>query len=178
MRAAVPAGICTLLALGGHLAGGGVMPSVPLLLVTALLLTGVLAVLAGCQRGLPQLFGILVAGQLAFHAAFTLDDGHGQPALVDGGHSALSILTSPAMAAGHLFAAVLAAVLLAYGDHALWAAYRLLLRVALPDVPLAQLAGGVAPPCSRPAGDAVPVGFGIRIARATSRRGPPQVTAA
>jgi hypothetical protein len=191
-RAALGAGTCVLFALVGHLAGGGRAPSVPVVVVTTAFASAVCLALAGRQRRFPELFLALCVGQLGAHVAFSVDGRHG--ALMPGGaidlsvsrslsppaatsqHGMLSVITSPAMALGHLAAAAAAAILLAYGERALWAAFRLLLRVMLARVSAAPVTPRHTGPVWLTASDRVWY-VGLVVSRWTSRRGPPAAVA-
>ena len=143
------------LAAGAHTLAGGQLPS-PGILLALLALTGLASTTATrLKLNLPALAGLLGAGQLVLHEAFTAFSGPAlSPALAgavsgpgDRAHhvgpvplpagigstlAAPGLDSGPAllMLAGHALATLLCAVLLARGEAALWAA------------------GGVAPPAA------------------------------
>lgn len=152
------------LAAGAHTLAGGQLPSAGILLAL-LALTGLVSTTATrLKLTLPALAGLLGAGQLVLHEAFTafsapalspalagavsgpagglahhagqvpLPAGLGSPVAASGLDSGLSLL----MLAGHALATLLCAVLLARGEAALWALaawLRPLLRLPDPVTP-------------------------------------------
>ena len=184
------------LAAGAHTLAGGQLPS-PGILLALLALTGLASTTATrLKLNLPALAGLLGAGQLVLHEAFT---AFSAPALTPAPAGALSGpagdlahhagpvpfaagLESPLaasgldpghsllMLAGHAVATLLCAVLLARGEAALWALaawLRPLLRLPAPVTPDA-----VAVPAATiwPA-ESVPLPW--RNLRRDCRRGPP-----
>ncbi|MFP5315082.1 MAG: hypothetical protein ACLGHS_06865 [Actinomycetes bacterium] len=150
MRATVTAGVVFLLAAGAHIAGGAALPD-PLILGT-LAVTTVLAttVLSRRKLSLPSVLGVLGAGQVLLHEAFSTltttaacvpsSRAHFGPQQVHcapaGGmeHAhASSLLDNPLMFAAHAGAVVATALMLYYGETALeLAAQWLRPLVALP----------------------------------------------
>ena len=161
VRAAATAVVVFFLAAGAHLAGGAALPN-PLILGT-LAVTTLLAVtiLARKKLSLPAVLGILGAGQLLLHEAFTTltttaacvpaSRSHFGPQQVHcaptGGaeHAhAFSLFDSPLMFAAHAAAVVVTALMLYHGEAALeLAAQWLRPLAALPQLksqpPLADL---------------------------------------
>jgi hypothetical protein len=140
-RAVLITGMAMSLATAGHVLGGGAVPGPGATAVLAILLVPPVAWLAGRQLSLLALLGVLGAGQLMLHTAFTaLSPGdicpqswagqppHHGPAAGAGcaatDSAALSIHTgegaAPDMTAGHLLALVSTAWLLHKGEQALW----------------------------------------------------------
>lgn len=181
------------LAAGAHTLGGGQLPSAGILLAL-LALTGLATTTATrLKLNLPALAGLLGAGQLVLHEAFTvfsapalagavpgpagavaphharpvpLPASAGNPLAASGMDSELSLL----MLAGHAFATLLCAFLLARGETALWS-------LAAWLRPLLRLPAAVAPaPVAVPAatgwpGESAPLPW--RNLRRDCRRGPP-----
>lgn len=161
LRAAATAVVVFFLAAGAHLAGGAALPS-PLILgtlaVTTLL---VVTILSRRKLSFPSVLGILGAGQVLLHEAFTTltttaacvpaPRGHFGPQQVHcaptGGleHAhAFSMSDSPLMLGAHAAAVVVTALMLYHGEAALeLAAQWLRPLVALPQLviypPLADL---------------------------------------
>lgn len=188
------------LAAGAHTLAGGQLPS-PGILLALLALTGLAATTATrLKLNLPALAGLLGAGQLVLHEAFTAfsapalspapagaaagptgDLGHhagplSLPAGLDGplAASGLDSGLSVMMLAGHALATLVCAFLLARGESALWALaawLRPLLRL-----PAAVTPGAVAVPAATgwPA-ESVPLPW--RNLRRDCRRGPPAAVA-
>lgn len=136
VRATVTAVVVFSLAAGAHLAGGAALPN-PLILGT-LAVTTLLAVTVLSRRKLPlpAVLGILGAGQLVLHEAFTTltttascvpaSRGHFGPQQVHcapaGGmeHAhAFSLFDSPLMFAAHAAAVLVTALMLYHGEAAL-----------------------------------------------------------
>lgn len=161
IRSAVTAGVVFLLASGAHIAGGAALPD-PLILGT-LAMTTVLAVTILSRRklSLPSVLGVLGAGQVLLHHAFsTLTStaacapatrAHFGPQQVHcvpaGGMEhvhAFSLFDNPLMFAAHAAAVGATALMLYYGETALeLAAQWLRPLLALPRLvvfpPLADL---------------------------------------
>ena len=178
------------LAAGAHTLGGGQLPAGGILLAL-LALTGLASTTATrLKLGLPALAGLLGAGQLVLHEAFSVFSApalagavtgpagdaalhHAGPAPLPAG--AASVLAASGsdsllMMAGHALATLLCAALLARGEDALWslaAWLRPLLRLpaaAAPDAVAVSAATG------RPAESAP---LPRRNLRRDCRRGPP-----
>lgn len=196
LRSAMVALTILSLAAGAHTLAGGRLPSAGILLAL-LALTGLASTTATRMKlNLPALAGLLGAGQLVLHEAFTdfsapalspalagavsgpagdlahhagpvpLPAGLGSPLAASGLDPGLSLL----MLAGHTLATLLCAVLLARGEAALWALaawLRPLLRLPVPVT-----SGAVAVPAATgwPA-ESVPLPW--RNLRRDCRRGPP-----
>lgn len=188
LRSAMVAFTVLSLAAGAHTLADGQLPS-PGILLALLALTGLASTTATrLKLNLPALAGLLGAGQLVLHEAFTAfsapavpgpagDPGHhavpvplpagaDSPLAASGLDPGLSLL----MLAGHALATLLCAFLLARGEAALWslaAWLRPLLRLPAPAMPDA-----VAVPAATgwPA-ESVPLPW--RNLRRDCRRGPP-----
>ncbi|WP_433294565.1 hypothetical protein ACQPZQ_10650 [Pseudonocardia sp. CA-142604] len=114
LRGAVLAGLTSLLTAAGHLAGGGTIPSLALLILLFPLLTGVFVALARHIAGVVGTVVRLAAGQLVLHYLMVLM--HPTHAVADpvalsnwrmlGMHAAVTVAT--AVAVRHADAAVLA----------------------------------------------------------------------
>jgi hypothetical protein len=167
LRGSALAACCTLLALSGHVLGGGSVGSVLAMLVVAAPLGGAFVVWADRQRGPVELAAAGLVSQLAFHLVFALCGGatsHGRP---DAGW----------MVAGHVLAAVVAAWLLSGGERALWGLYRALTGVVVRRVvPRSVSVRGTGASHLFDAAPAVRAA-GAEVARAHPRRGPPQALA-
>jgi hypothetical protein len=112
---------CVLLALAGHVLGGGsATPVLPILVVGASL-GGAFVVWADGQRGIRELAGAALGSQLAFHAVFLLCD--------DVGAMAPSSTWGVQMVLGHGLAALGMVWVLSRGEAALWNLYRVLQRL-------------------------------------------------
>lgn len=196
LRALVLGLAVLLLGAVAHVAGGGLLPPVPVLagLVAACGLTS--WVLLDRQVGTRTVVVLAVAGQALVHNALTVTAGHagdhggtadGVPGLLlaiahDLAHHTLG---DPAMLLGHLGAAVLAGLWLAAGERALWRLLVLLGRLAagLPGL-AGHLLPGLVPGVPAPnAGAARRTPETVRpatvlLARDLARRGPPALLAA
>src|SRR3954453_14415641 len=87
---------CTVLALSGHVLGGGQVSAVVPMLAVAGPVGAAFVVWADRQRGPAQLAAAAAGSQVAFHVAFSLCGGTGLP-----GHATRGVV---AMVAGHLVA--------------------------------------------------------------------------
>jgi hypothetical protein len=127
-RASVFAVLATQLAALGHVMGGGLLPDPAVLLTIAVFLGGSLSGLATRRRTVTQIFAVLAASQLVFHADFEVTATHA-------GHGAGGPLDTPRMLVFHLFAALAAAALMAGGESTLFrlfaALHRVLVRVRI-----------------------------------------------
>jgi hypothetical protein len=153
-----------LLALAGHVLGGGsAHPTLPLLVVGAPL-AGAFVVWADRRRGTRELAGAALGSQLAYHAVFVVCD--------DVGALARSSTGGVQLVLGHGLAALGMAWVLSRGEAALSNLYRVLQRVGISR--LHALAFDVRPQWKSvvtvlPAG----CGSGLLLASACVRRGPP-----
>ena len=149
-RAALVTAVAVSLAAAGHVLGGGQLPDIGTVAMTAAVLLAPAAWLARRQLSFAVLVALLGAGQLTLHTAFAafspgasclpqlpfsqLSSGLTPPAggLTHYGHGGLSCTAavetvamgdganSPAMLAGHLLAMLATAWLLRRGEAALW----------------------------------------------------------
>ncbi|MFD2080913.1 hypothetical protein SAMN05421678_104406 [Actinopolymorpha cephalotaxi] len=120
-RGALLAALTGMLAVAGHLAGGGHLPPLPNLLATAVLLGATFAALAGKQRGPVHLLLAAIGSQLLFHAAFVLV-----------GHSGDRLLPDTHLLTAHLAVAAVLAVLAAHADTIWWALVHLVTQTRIP----------------------------------------------
>ena len=163
LRSAMVALTILSLAAGAHTLAGGQLPS-PGILLALLALTGLASTTATrLKLNLPALAGLLGAGQLVLHEAFTAFSGpalspslagavsgpgdvahHAGPGPLPAGFgstlAAQGLDSGPTllMLAGHALATLLCAILLARGEAALWALaawLRPLLRLPSPVTP-------------------------------------------
>jgi hypothetical protein len=163
------AACCAMLALAGHVVGGGGVPK-PYALVAVAVLTGAgFCVLADRQRSFRQVFAGAVAAQVAFHSAFSLAGSGGDHA--PGGAPEMGVGASVAMVGGHLLAAACTAGLLTHGDAVLWALVSLLALVRMP--PLGALPAVTRPSSAVPCPPYLRPPGSVLSARVHPRRGPP-----
>ena len=187
-RAALVIALAVSLAVAGHVLGGGQLPGIGTVAVTAAVLMAPAAWLARRQLSFAVLFALLGAGQLTLHTAFAaLSPGAScLPRLTltpptHYGHGGLNCTAavetvamgdganSPAMLAGHLLAMLATAWLLRRGEAALWQ----LLAWLRPLVRLPRPAG-LTPARHRPAAcPTVFVAAHRRNLRHNTLRGPP-----
>ena len=194
-RAGLVTSVAVSLSVAGHVLGGGQLPDTVALAVTAAFLLAPAAWLARRQLSFAALFGVLGAGQVTLHGAFTIFSPGASclPQLplaqlplaqlppAHDGHSGLGCMAametmpmdeganSPAMLAGHVLAMLATAWLMGRGEAALWQ----LLAWLRPLVRLPRPAG-FTPTGHRPA--AWPVVFVAahrRNLRLDTLRGPP-----
>ncbi|WP_018636753.1 hypothetical protein [Parafrankia elaeagni] len=131
-RAAVFGVASVCLAVAAHVVASGISPSLPLVLVsTVLLVRMAFGGLSGRERPLGAVAAAVVAAQVLLHTVFVLathhgpatDPGHrvsrGVPGA--GAHLLTALLPGPAMAGGHALAALGVAVALHRGERRLWA---------------------------------------------------------
>jgi hypothetical protein len=161
---------CVLLALAGHVLGGGSGSSVLPLLVVGAPLAAAFAVWADRQRGLRELTVAALCSQPAFHVVFLLCGANGVLP-----HSRR---WNGAMVLGHGLAALAIAWVLSRGEAALWSLYRVLHRVV--RVVLLRARDLDLGPVRVAAVAVVPArcGVGLLLASALGRRGPPRPLAA
>jgi hypothetical protein len=163
---------CTMLALAGHVVGGGGVPKPYALVAVAVLAGAGFCVLADRQRSFRQVFTGAVAAQAVFHLTFSLaGPGSGAHSSGAGAVPGTSLGPDLVMVGGHLFAAAGTAALLAHGDTVLWALVELLGLVRVPALGALPV---VAVPCpvvqSFPD---LPAPGAVLSARVHPRRGPP-----
>jgi hypothetical protein len=166
LRAAVLAIVTTVLAAVGHLAGGGSLPDITVLVVLLPLLAGVFSTLAERARSTVGTLAVLGAGQLALHHLIELlNPSHAAH------HGAGADASSTGMLAVHVGATLLTAAVLRYADRAI-AVVGAALGWVLPRRPPVlsadrPLASRVTP------GAAVSLRLARALAAAQVRRGPP-----
>ncbi len=164
LRGVVLAALSTLLTALGHVAGGGSLPDLALLVVLFPMLCGVLASLARCCTSTGAAVLTLAAGQLALHELLELMHPSHQA-------SRPAVLAGAAMLAMHAVATLVTAVMVSTADRALVA-----LVAALRGVLPRRL---VPPPADRPLPTlavpplAVPARLRLAHAAPLLRRGPP-----
>jgi hypothetical protein len=166
LRAAVLATVTTVLTAVGHLAGGGSLPDITVLVVLLPLLAGVVSTLAERLRSTAGTLAVLGTGQLALHHLIELlNPSHAAHHLAGPGAS------SGTMLATHAGATLLTAAALSYADRAIAVVGAALGRV-LPRRPAVLCADR---PLVTPVTPGTPVS--LRLARALAaaqvRRGPP-----
>src|SRR4051794_37767740 len=115
VRGSLLALCCTLLALSGHVLGGGRAVEVLPMVAVAGPLGAAFVVWADRQRGPVELAVAAAGSQVAFHLVFALCGGTGLP-----GHATTGNLE---MVAGHLAAGLAMTWVLSRGERALWALY-------------------------------------------------------
>lgn len=190
LRSAMVATTIVVLAAAAHVAGGGQLPA-PAILAAFLALTGLVSTAATrLKLNIPAMTGLLGAGQVVLHEAFSAfsapvtgaatlgTPGHHDgriPLPIPAGHlqpHALDSTLALTMFAGHTLATLVCALLLARGEDALW-------QLAAWLRPLIQLPAPVTP---RPVAlralplwpaESVPLPW--RNVRRERRRGPPVV---
>lgn len=163
-RGAALAALSALLTAVGHVAGGGALPDLAVLVVLLPLLAGVFVTLATWSRSGLGMIATLGAGQLTLHQLMALL----QPA-----HHAMdpAVPTGPGMLAMHVAGTLVTALALRHADHAMVA-----LGAALRRVVPRRLHP---PPATRPLptraapGPAVSLRLARALAVAHIRRGPP-----
>ncbi|MEQ7123051.1 hypothetical protein ABN034_00900 [Actinopolymorpha sp. B11F2] len=164
---------CAMLALAGHVIGGGDVPKAHTWVAVAVLTGAGFSVLADRQRSFGQVLAGAVAAQAGFHLAFSLTGpgagDHAQPAA--GGSHGMGLPTDLAMVGGHLLAAAGTAALVTHGDTVLWSLVELLGLVRMPPLGAPLV---VTVPCSpAPSPPDLPRPGASLCARAHPRRGPP-----
>lgn len=130
-RASVFAVLATQLAALGHVLGGGSLPDPAVLITVAVFLCGSLSGLVKTRRTGLQIFAVLAASQLVFHAVFAVTADHA-------GHPSGSSSVTAAMLLFHLFAALATAAVMAGGESTLFRLFAALHRVLVP-APLIQV---------------------------------------
>ncbi|MDR6986390.1 hypothetical protein J2Y66_000860 [Paenarthrobacter nitroguajacolicus] len=190
LRSAAISLVVVLLAAGAHVAGGGALPTAPVLLALVALTALVATLATRFKLNLVTMAGLLGAGQLALHEAFTAlspitavgpgANHHLGGESLDPGMDIAATHThelgtafGALMLVGHILATLASAVVLAKGEDAMWQlAVWLRPLLALPTLVF------------RPDAGASPVAVGApdvfiprpwRNLRQDSRRGPPAV---
>jgi hypothetical protein len=190
LRSATVSLVVVLLAAGAHIVGGGTLPTAPVLLALVVLTALVATLATRFKLNLVLMAGLLGAGQLALHEAFTAlgpiratgpaaNHHLGAESLSPGMDIAaahtheLGTAFGTMMLVGHVFATFASAIVLAKGEDALWQlAAWLRPLLALPTLVFRPDAG--ASPAAVGAPDAfIPRPW--RNLRQDSRRGPPAV---
>ena len=163
-RAALVAATLLVLTIAGHTAGGGSLPDLVGLALATVIATGLALAASGQRLGIPRILALLLGGQALLHVVLTLAGGHAHDSSATGPGVA-------AMIAGHVAAAGVAAVVVAYADELIdrWAS---LVQAAIGSVPSiasprrrATAAIAVAPASQRTAIDT--------LLHQVVRRGPP-----
>lgn len=174
LRTAFLAAACTGLAWGGHnLWSQTPAPPSGFAVATAVLFP-LLWYFTRVMRGLGDIFAVMAAAQVLLHLVL---QASAAPALrLPGtGHTDHGLLThalgfTPGMLLAHLWAALLASVLLAHGESALWALTALISR-ALP--PLLRVPGLAFDPPMPMSGSTAPATPPFAVLSARGPRGPP-----
>jgi hypothetical protein len=182
-------------AAGGHLAGGGLLPQPAILAALCALTMVPVAALTRFRLSFPVLTGLLGAGQLWLHWAFTalsagtpparvpqalLNEHAGHPgsSLVHETFSAVAPMHAAApdwlMFAAHAVATLGAALLLARGEQALGILASWLRPILRQPVPAAMVPARAPGPCTAPI-LLPPARLGLRL---PTRRGPPALAPA
>ncbi len=134
------------LAVGAHWTAGGMVPSVPVLIVGIVLAARVCWGVSAARMSWPRLTGFVLAVQAGLHIGFAVwaPTGGSRPAVASAAEASATHLTAmtrgaagvdllpggPAMIAAHLVAAVGLAWWLAVGERLLWRAARGAVTVA------------------------------------------------
>jgi len=123
LRASVFAVVAVHLAALGHALAGGGLPDPAVLLTVTLFVGAAVASLATQRRTGPQILGMMILSQLAFHAVFEVTATHA-------GHvAATATVDTGQMLAAHLAAALATSWLLTGGESALFRFWATLSRV-------------------------------------------------
>ncbi|GAA1983860.1 hypothetical protein GCM10009799_06580 [Nocardiopsis rhodophaea] len=174
---------CTGLAWGGHALWAGSPVALGAFVPATVLMAMLLARFTLCQRGFGEIFTVLAAAQVGLHLVFhslsavspTVAAGHAAHTATPHQSAPLThalgpLGVSPGMLAGHLWAALLAAALLAYGELCLWTLLRLL-TAALPALLRPAVRPIPGPRTGAP--DPTPARRSPRMLRRERTRGPP-----
>jgi hypothetical protein len=164
LRGGVLAALSTLLTAAGHVAGGGSLPDLALLVVLVPMLAGVLASVARRCTSAGSAVLTLAAGQLALHHLLVLMHPSHQ-------ETGPAVLTGAAMVPMHAVATLVTAVMVRTADRALVALVGALRRV-LPRRPVPPPADRPLPILAVPA-PAVPTRLRLAHSAPLLRRGPP-----
>lgn len=191
MRTALIGSIILGLAAGGHLAGGGNLPTPAILTALCALTILPVAVLTRTRLSLPVLAGLLGTGQLCLHWAFCGLSGASPAAPLQSGHAGhvplapapdtMSAISSTHAAASdwqmlvaHTVATLGTALVLARGEQALWALAAWLRPLIQLPAPTATHPLRTPAPCTTPT--VRPRALPALLL--PSRRGPPALVAA
>lgn len=157
VRGAVLAGLSALLTATGHVAGGGSLPDLGMLVVLLPLLSAVFGSFAQRCRGVAGTVVVLGAGQLALHHLMTLmHPPHDAGAAMFWMHAAITLVT---------------AVALRHADRAVEAIHEALRRL-VPRRAVAPIADRPLPALAVP-GPGLPARLARLFAACDIRRGPP-----
>lgn len=129
-RALVLSVCAVVLAVGGHLAGGG-RPSLTGVLVVAALSSATSLLIAARRLGAAAIAGCMAGGQVGFHLVMSLEPAHTMPSAAGsmtagtmhgstGAGMSMGGAPDLRMLVGHVAATVLASLLLARGEHLVW----------------------------------------------------------
>lgn len=161
LRTAFLAGASTGLAYGGHNLWAPYPASIGGFLAATAFLFPILLFFTRRMRGMGDIFAVLATSQVGIHLILQGSGGPDHDLLHHGaGHSGHGVLAhvlgfAPGMLFPHLWAALLAAALLAHGEAALWTLASLLTRW-LPHGPIPQVPV-VARPIARPLPPDIPL---------------------
>jgi hypothetical protein len=164
LRGTALAVLSALLTAVGHLAGGGAVPDLALLLVLFPLLTGVLVALADRCSGAAGTVATLAAGQLALHHLLVLMHPSHEVA-------GTAVFDGTGMLAMHAGATLATAVMVGHADRALVALVAALRRVVPRRLAIAPVHRPL--PTLAVPGPAVPARLARALAAPLVRRGPP-----
>lgn len=166
LRGSLLASCCTLLALAGHLAGGGRATALLPMLIGAAALTAWFIVCAERPRTTAQVVAAAMGSQVVFHVILSFC---GSTSATAGERGAAATVL------GHALAAALSGWVLARGDAAVWSLYHLLRELV--SVVMVRPHVVTSPPCGAHRADtaAAGCGAGMVLAAAHPRRGPPVV---
>lgn len=160
LRAAAFALVAALIAMAGHVVGGGESPDAAVLVIAAIVVGGSVSGLAHRKFSPAAVLGMLAAAQGAFHLLFTVTAHHHPNHGVDVGR----------MLAFHAVAALVSGAVLARGEEMLFRLFaalrRQVLRVVHPGPASALPRWSVAAPAPIPL-------RGALATRVHPRRGPP-----
>jgi hypothetical protein len=161
----------TSLALAGHVAAGGPLPTPAIGVILVVASVSGSVALSGRRWTPSALLTVLLGVQVVFHVAFA--DHHGAAGMHHAGHS-----LSASMMLGHLLAALATALLLNRGESWCWQLLALLGRPVhvargfAEQVPATSAADPL-----QPAGGPLPLLRSRQLADAQPRRGPPALLA-
>jgi hypothetical protein len=176
VRGGFLAAVCTLLALAGHALGGACcLPPLPAVLATGGVVGVLCVALASRILSFWKILVVVGWAQMAFHVAFTMaapgPAAHHMTTTPAPAFAARSGM-GPSMLAGHVVAAVAAALLLAGAERALWWLLGAVFAIAFTRLVLRR-AEVHRPPWAVIVADDPAPRLGVLLARAVRRRGPP-----